>query len=288
MSNVTSRGDLHAGEIELRDVTKEYSEGPSAVTAVKDCSFVVERGKFTVLIGPSGCGKTTLIDMMAGYEMPTTGEILLDGEKVTGSNWERLVVFQETALFPWMTTIDNIMYGPRVQRTRLESEIREEALDLLDVVGLREFGDKYPMQLSGGMQRRAELARALINNPKVLLMDEPFRGLDAMTRELMQEYLLRLFEGSNRTILFVTSEIDEAIFFADKLIILGRSPGNVRSTIDDGLPRPRTFEMLTSQRYAELKEEALSILYKEAVSAFSKGERDAADLVEAYEKRRTD
>lgn len=288
MSDAASRRNVRYGEIEVRNVTKEYGEGPSAVTAVKDCSFVVERGKFTVLIGPSGCGKTTLIDMMAGYEMPTTGEILLDGEKVTGSDWKRLVVFQETALFPWMTTMDNIMYGPRVQRTRSEAEIKKEARGLLEIVGLREFADKYPMQLSGGMQRRAELARALINNPKVLLMDEPFRGLDAMTRELMQEYLLRLFEGSDRTILFVTSEIDEAIFFADTLIILGRSPGNVKSTIDDDLPRPRMFEMLTSQRYAELKEKSLAILYKEAVSAFSKGEREAADMVEAYEKRRTD
>jgi len=286
MSDVASRGDFQAGEIELRNVTKEYGEWPSVVTAVKDCSFVVERGKFTVLIGPSGCGKTTLIDMMAGYEQPTSGEILLDGERVAGSGWDRLVVFQETALFPWMTTIDNIKYGPLVQRDQSEAAIEKQARQLLEIVGLQDFWDKYPMQLSGGMQRRAELARALINNPKVLLMDEPFRGLDAMTRELMQEYLLRLFEGSNRTILFVTSEIDEAIFFADRLVILGRSPGNVKETIDDDLPRPRTFEMLTSRRYAELKEESLGILYKEAVSAFSKGEREAVDLVEAYEKRK--
>jgi NitT/TauT family transport system ATP-binding protein len=198
------------------------------------------------------------------------------------------VVFQETALFPWMTTLNNIKYGPRVQRERSEKDIEKEAVELLEIVGLLEFGNRYPIQLSGGMQRRAELARALINHPKVLLMDEPFRGLDAMTRELMQEYLLRLFEGSNRTVLFVTSEIDEAIFFADKLIIMGRSPCSVKSTIEDDLPRPRTREMLTSQRYAELKEQALSILYKEAVGAFATGEQQAADMVEAYEKRQTE
>lgn len=286
MSDTMSQSDSQFGEIELRNVTKEFGEEPSVTTAVENCSFVVEREKFTVLIGPSGCGKTTLIDMMAGYETPTSGEILLDGETITGSSSERLVVFQESALFPWMTTIDNIKYGPRVQRERSESDIEKEATELLDVVGLREFRNRYPIQLSGGMQRRAELARALINHPKVMLMDEPFRGLDAMTRELMQEYLLRLFEGSNRTVLFVTSEIDEAIFFADKLIILGRSPGDVKSTIDDDLPRPRTREMLTSHRYAELKEQALSILYKEALGAFATGERQAADMVEAYEKRR--
>lgn len=275
------------GEIEIRDVTKRYGEDSAVTTAVENCSFIVERGKFSVLIGPSGSGKTTLINLMAGYEMPTSGEILVDGKKISGPGWDRLVVFQETALFPWMTTFDNIVYGPLVQRERAKAEITQEAMRLLELVGLQDFRDKYPIQLSGGMQRRAELARALINNPKVLLMDEPFRGLDAMTRELMQEYLLRLFEGSNRTVLFVTSEIDEAIFFADSLIILSRSPGNVKSIILDDLPRPRTFEMLTSQRYAQLKEEALSILYEEAVSAFAKGSQGAADMMEAFEKRQS-
>ncbi len=288
MSDTMPQSETQYGEIELRNVTKEVGEEPSNVVVVKDCSFVVERGKFTVLIGPSGCGKTTLIDIMAGYETPKSGEVLLDGQPITGPSSERLVVFQETALFPWMTTLDNIMYGPRVQRERSEKDIEKEAVELLKIVGLQEFRDRYPIQLSGGMQRRAELARALINHPKVLLMVEPFRGLDAITRELMQEYLLRLFEGSNRTVLFVTSEIDEAIFFADKLIILGRSPGSVKSTIVDDLPRPRTREMLTSHRYAELKEQALSILYKEAVGAFATGEGQVADMVEAYEKRRTE
>jgi NitT/TauT family transport system ATP-binding protein len=287
MTTTLSANGPKYGEVEVRSVTKVYGEKPSEFTAVKECSFVVERGKFTVLIGPSGSGKTTLIDLIAGYEKPTTGEILIDGEPVQGPGSDRLVVFQETALFPWMTTIKNVMYGPVVHRERSESEIREQAEKLLDIVGLGEFLDKYPMQLSGGMQRRAELARALVNNPKVLLMDEPFRGLDAMTRSLMQEYLLRLFEGSNQTILFVTCEIDEAIFFADRLIILGRSPGSVQAVIVDDLPRPRTFEMLTSERYAQLKEKALSILYKEAVSAFATGEREAADMVEAFERRRS-
>ena len=288
MADSMLQGDSQYGEIEVQNVTKKIGDEPSDPTVVRDCSFVVERGKFTVLIGPSGCGKTTLIDLMAGYEEPTSGDILLDGEPIAGSSSERLVVFQETALFPWMTTLDNIMYGPRVQRERSEKDIEKEAIELLEIVGLREFWNRYPIQLSGGMQRRAELARALINHPKVLLMDEPFRGLDAMTRELMQEYLLRLFEGSNRTVLFVTSEIDEAIFFADKLIIMGRSPCSVKSTIDDDLPRPRTREMLTSPRYAELKEQALSILYKEAVGAFATGEQQAADMVEAYEKRQNE
>jgi NitT/TauT family transport system ATP-binding protein len=287
MNRIGAANAPEYGEIEIRDVTKRYGDGSAVTTAVENCSFIVERGKFSVLIGPSGSGKTTLINLMAGYEMPTSGEILVDGEKISGPGWDRLVVFQETALFPWMTTFDNVVYGPLVQRQRAKAEIFQEATRLLELVGLQEFRDKYPIQLSGGMQRRAELARALINNPKVLLMDEPFRGLDAMTRELMQEYLQRLFEGSNRTVLFVTSEIDEAIFFADRLIILGRSPGNIKSIILDDLPRPRSFEMLTSQRYVQLKEEALSILYKEAASAFAKGSQGAVDIVEAFEKRQS-
>lgn len=152
MSDTMPQSETRYGEIELRNVTKEFGEEPSNVMAVKDCSFVVERGKFTVLIGPSGCGKTTLIDIMAGYETPKSGEILLDGEPITGPSSERLVVFQETALFPWMTTLDNIMYGPRVQRERSEKDIEKEAIELLEIVGLREFRNRYPIQLSGLMQ----------------------------------------------------------------------------------------------------------------------------------------
>ena len=285
MNGETQRDGGRPGEVEIRGIAKAFEGESSTVTAVEDCSFLVERGKFTVLVGPSGCGKSTLINLVAGYESPTQGEIRLDGGLVSGPGPDRLVVFQETALFPWMTTFDNVAYGPKVQRSMPQHEIVEKAEQLLDTVGLTDFRDKFPIQLSGGMQRRAELARALINDPAVLLMDEPFRGLDAMTRELMQEYLLKLFEGSNRTILFVTSEIDEAILFADNLIVLSRSPGKVRAEIPVDLGRPRTLDLLTQKRYAELKHEALTILYEEAVGAFASGVRSASDIVDAYQKR---
>ena len=285
MNGETQRDGGRPGEVEIRGIAKAFEGESSTVTAVEDCSFLVERGKFTVLVGPSGCGKSTLINLVAGYESPTQGEIRLDGGLVSGPGPDRLVVFQETALFPWMTTFDNVAYGPKVQRSMPPHEIVEKAEKLLDTVGLTDFRDKFPIQLSGGMQRRAELARALINDPAVLLMDEPFRGLDAMTRELMQEYLLKLFEGSNRTILFVTSEIDEAILFADNLIVLSRSPGKVRAEIPVDLGRPRTLDLLTQKRYAELKHEALTILYEEAVGAFASGVRSASDIVDAYQKR---
>ena len=273
------------GEVVVRSVTKQFGDLHRVKVAARDCSFTVERGKLTVIIGPSGCGKTTLINLIAGYEAPTSGSILLDDRPVTGPSSERLVVFQESALFPWMSTLQNVTYGPRVQRSRPRREIEEAALRLLEKVGLLDFKDKFPMQLSGGMQRRAELARALINDPKVMLMDEPFRGLDAMTRELMQEYFLRLFEENHRTTLFVTSELEEAIFLADTLIVLTRAPASVKTQVQVDLPRPRTVKMLTSHRYGEIKREVLEALHEEAVQAFSAGSKAAYDLIEAFSQR---
>ena len=272
------------GRIECRAVTKTFGEAWAQQVVVEDASFVVEEGKLNVIIGPSGCGKTTLISLIAGYEPPTAGEIAIDGARVLGPGPDRLVVFQETALFPWMTSLENVMFGPTV-RGMSGRESRQEARRLLERVGLKGFEDKYPSQLSGGMQRRCELARALINQPKIMLMDEPFRGLDAMTRELMQEYLLRLFEETRITVLFVTSELEEAIFLADRLLILSAKPTSVKRILDIDLPRPRDFRVLTSSRYAELKQEALETLYEEAVKAFSMGSKAAYDLVEAFGKR---
>src|SRR5262245_50619887 len=206
------------------------------------------------MIGPSGCGKSTLINLIAGYEGPTDGLVLIDGQRIEGPGRDRLVVFQETALFPWMTALENVMFGPEV-RGAGRRESRQEARRLLEQVGLKGFEDRYPAQLSGGMQRRCELARALINQPKIMLMDEPFRGLDAMTRELMQEYLLRLFEETHHTILFVTSELEEAIFLGDRLLVLSAKPTRVKQVLDVDLPRPRDFRVLTSERYGLYKQE---------------------------------
>jgi NitT/TauT family transport system ATP-binding protein len=270
--------------VECRQLTKTFGEEWTRQVVVEDASFVVEAGQLNVMIGPSGCGKSTLINLIAGYEQPTAGEILIDGQRVNGPGRDRLVVFQETALFPWMTSLENVMFGPEV-RGISRRESRQEARRLLEKVGLTGFEDKYPSQLSGGMQRRCELARALINQPKIMLMDEPFRGLDAMTRELMQEYLLRLFEEIRHTVLFVTSELEEAIFLADRLLILSAKPTGVKRVLEVDLPRPRDFHLLASARYGELKQEALEALYHEAVKAFAKGSKAAYDLVEAFGKR---
>jgi len=272
------------GRVECRNVTKTFGEEWARQVVVEGAAFEVEAGRLNVLVGPSGCGKSTLINLIAGYEEPSAGEILIDGQRVQGPGRDRLVVFQETALFPWMTSLENVMFGPEV-RGMNRREARQEARRLLEKVGLKGFEDKYPSQLSGGMQRSCELARALINHPKIMLMDEPFRGLDAMTRELMQEYLLRLFEETRHTILFVTSELEEAIFLGDRLLILSAKPTAVKQVLDVDLPRPRDFHVLTTRRYGELKQEALEALYQEAVKAFAKGSKAAYDLVEAFGKR---
>jgi len=272
------------GRVECRNVTKMFGEEWARQVVVERAAFDVEAGRLNVMVGPSGCGKSTLINLIAGYEEPSSGEILIDGQRVQGPGRDRLVVFQETALFPWMTSLENVMFGPDVRGVN-RREARQEARRLLEKVGLKGFEDKYPSQLSGGMQRRCELARALINHPKIMLMDEPFRGLDAMTRELMQEYLLRLFEETRHTILFVTSELEEAIFLADRLLILSAKPTAVKQVLDVDLPRPRDFHVLTTRRYGELKQEALEALYHEAVKAFAKGSKAAYDLVEAFGKR---
>jgi NitT/TauT family transport system ATP-binding protein len=279
------RPPIKAGEIIANRVSKSYGAVQSSKEVVKDCSFTIERGKLTVMIGPSGCGKSTLIRLLAGFEKPTSGTLTLNGEPIHGPARNRLVLFQETALFPWMTTYDNILYGPRAR-----GEVTRQTLDfaefLLNKVGLQDFRNKYPTQLSGGMQRRAELARAMINNPEVMILDEPFRGLDAMTRELMWEYYSALYEENRRTNFFVTTDIDEAIFLADRLLIMSNIPTQVRAVIEIDLQRPRKLlDLIENDRSNEIKMQALSILHEEAMKSFSRGSKAATDFVEAYSKR---
>jgi NitT/TauT family transport system ATP-binding protein len=279
------RASIRPGELRVANVFKGYGDARFRTTVVKDCSFTIERSKLTVMIGPSGCGKSTLIRLLAGFESPDSGSITLNGTPVSGPARDRLVLFQESALFPWMNTWDNILYGPRA-RGEVTRETVELAEFLVNKVGLGQFRRKYPMQLSGGMQRRAELARAMINNPAVMILDEPFRGLDAMTKALMWEYYSALFEETRRTNFFVTTDIDEAIFLADRLLIMSNIPTQVRAVIEIDVPRPRTqLDLVENDRANEIKMQALSILHEEAMKSFSRGSKAAADFVEAYSKR---
>jgi len=276
---------IRPSEMQISGVSKGYGDARFRTEVVRDCTFTIERSKLTVMIGPSGCGKSTLIRLLAGFEKPESGSITLNGAPVTGPARDRLVLFQESALFPWMNTWDNILYGPRA-RGEATGESRDMAEFLLNKVGLGQFRKKYPAQLSGGMQRRAELARAMINNPAVMILDEPFRGLDAMTKELMWEYYSRLFEETRRTNFFVTTDIDEAIFLADRLLIMSNIPCQVRAVLDIDIPRPRTLiSMVENDRANEIKMNALSILHEEAMKSFSRGSKAAADFVDAYSKR---
>ena len=274
-----------SNEIIAANVSKTFGAGPFAKEVIKDCSFTIESGKLTVMIGPSGCGKSSLIQLIAGFDQPTSGSITIGGRPIDGPGKDRLVLFQESALFPWMTTWDNVMYGPRARgEDAAASEVQAEFL--LKKVGLEAFRDKFPAQLSGGMQRRAELARAMINKPEVMILDEPFRGLDHMSKELMWEYYAGLYEEDRNTNFFVTTDIDEAIFLADRLLIMTNLPTSTRLVIEIDIPRPRNIEAMADSKQAnDIKTEVMTLLHEEAMKSFSGGSAAAADFLDAYSKR---
>lgn len=285
IQSIPRSNDAHRGRIVLHRVTKYFGNAGSERAVVENCSFTIEPGKLNVIIGPSGCGKSTLLNLIAGYDTPDTGSISCDGVRINGPSSDRLVVFQENALFDWMTTYENIVFGPRAQGCPSEL-IESKANQVLERVGLGEFRDKYPSQLSGGMQRRIELARAIINDPTVMLLDEPFRGLDAMTKGLMQEYFLQLYSESPRTAIFVTTDIDEAILLADRLIILSNAPASLRHCVEVELDKPRTAASLYEQdRANNIKREALDILYDEALKSFQTSKKSDSDFLHSYKTR---
>jgi NitT/TauT family transport system ATP-binding protein len=259
MLNAADASLAPAAAVQVRNVSKSYVRDGHLLPVLAACSFAIEANRLTVLLGPSGSGKTALVRLIAGYERPDAGEILLNGEPVVGPGSDRMVVFQETALFPWMTLLDNVAYGP-IQSGTNPAMAKSSAAELLLKVGLSGFEQRYPSQLSGGMQRRAEVVRALINRPRLLLLDEPFRGLDHMTRGLMQEFLLSLFDEQRVTTLFVTSEVEEAVFLADRIIVLSDIPAAVKATVDVPLPRPRRFNLTVEPRYGAIEERVLDLV----------------------------
>jgi len=248
------------------------------VTALDGIDLTIGGGEFACLLGPSGCGKSTLLNILAGFEAATAGEARVRGEPVEKPGPDRAVVFQEAALFPWASVLDNVTFGPRMAgRPRREAEA--EARALLDLVGLSGFEGHLPDQLSGGMKQRVGIARALILKPKLFLMDEPFGALDAQTRMQMQELLLRVWEASRGTVLFITHDIDEAIFLADTVYVMTARPGRLRSRTVIELGRPRALEVLTAPRFAAYKQDLLAQIREEAgraQAAITAAERNRA------------
>ena len=261
--NAPGSGSKKTLGIHIDRVSKGFVTPDGTHMSVFDnLSISFEPNQLHVVMGASGCGKSTLGYLLAGFTAPDSGSITLDNKPVKAPSPERLLVFQETALWPWMTVLENVIFGPKVRGEAATKTLKTTANELLAKFGLAEFSNRYPDQLSGGMKRRAEIAQALINRPKVMILDEPFRGLDVMTREILQEYYLALFEETRQTTVFITSEMEEALFLADKIYIMGGQPTRIVDIIKVDLPRPRDFEVTVSKEYLEYKERAIHCLFQ--------------------------
>ena len=251
------------GAISIRNVTKIYDPEGVNVMAVDDCSLEIKSGEVCMIVGPSGCGKTTLLNAIAGFHSITEGEIYLDNEILCGPNKpladqgsDRIVVFQHGALFPWKTLQENVAYGPMVQKVLPKNEALDKAGSLLEEAGIGDMMKKYPGEVSSGMARRAEIVRALINNPKVLLLDEPYRAMDALTKSIMHESLLEVYDKTNVTIFFITHDLEEAIFLGDKVVVMTTRPAKTKLILNVDIPRPRNYQVLSSERFRILVNEA--------------------------------
>jgi NitT/TauT family transport system ATP-binding protein len=239
--------------LEVNHLTKRFPTQAGQLDALRDVSFQIHRREFVTVIGPSGCGKSTLIRMIAGLDHPTSGEILLDGKPVTAPGPDRGMVFQGYTLFPWLTVKKNVMFGLELAG-RSQTGAATDALQWIEMVGLAAHADSYPHQLSGGMKQRVAIARALANNPRILIMDEPFGALDAQTRCQMQSYLLQIWRQVDVTILFITHDLDEAVYLSDRILVLGANPGHIEEFIENPVARPRNAEQFITTPFLSVRQ----------------------------------
>lgn len=272
--------------LDVRHVGKRFTTPQGECVALDDISFRTYRREFVCVIGPSGCGKSTLIRILAGLDAETSGEVLLDGKPVQGPGADRGMVFQGYTLFPWLTVKKNVMFGLRMNGSS-SGQAEREALQWLDLVGLTRFADVYPHQLSGGMKQRVAIARALANRPRILLMDEPFGALDAQTRAKMQTHLLDIWRNIDVTILFITHDLDEAIFLADRILVLKANPGAVQELIEVPVPRPRDYSQVNTPEFTATKARLEALIHPKEAVAMDDGVRphmirmtDVSDNVE--------
>jgi NitT/TauT family transport system ATP-binding protein len=269
------------GAVQIQHLTKVYRDGGAAVVAVEDCSLDIPAGKIFMVVGPSGCGKTTLLNAIAGFHDISAGRISLDGQVLCDSERpraargpDRVVVFQNGALFPWRTNLDNVIFGPVVQGKLSRREAREKAREMMADAGLTGVEDNYPGEVSSGVMRRVEIVRALMNEPKVLLLDEPYRALDALTKSVMHEALLRIYYKNRVTIFFITHDLEEAIFLGHEVAVMTTRPCRPRLILPVDIPHPRDYGVLTSKRFRELMRETGAAVHGEALKAFHSGERE--------------
>lgn len=249
-------------KLKIDGVKKVYNTRNGDVVALNGVDLDIKENEFICVVGPSGCGKSTLLNIIAGLEMPTEGAVYIDNKKIEGTGVERGVVFQQYALFPWMTVLKNVMFGPRLQGKSKE-EAEEIAMKYIKMVQLEDFINHYPKELSGGMKQRVAIARAYAVNPEVLLMDEPFGALDAQTRTQLQTELLETWEKEQKTCFFITHDVEEAIILAEKVIIMSARPGRIKDIVDIDIPYPRTQETKMTDRFLELKNHIWGQVYQE-------------------------
>lgn len=274
--------EAKGGWISIQNASKVYDPKGKNVVAVDNCSIEIRPGEFCAIVGPSGCGKSTLLNAIAGFDGLTEGRVLLDGKVINQPGRrpkpgpERIVVFQNGALFPWATVRENLVRGPVVQGKMTEREALEKARALLAKVGLSDIEDLYPGSISSGMCRRVEIIRGILNEPKVLLLDEPFRGLDALTKTVTQTALLELYDLTRKTVLFITHDLEEAIYLADRVLVMTSRPGHIKQTIAVDIERPRDARCLTTPAFLKLKNMAIDAVHEEAVKAFNAGEKEFA------------
>ena len=249
-------------KVSIQGVEKKYNTRKGEVVALKGVNFDIKENEFICVIGPSGCGKSTLLNIIAGLLEPTAGQILVDGKPIQGTGTDRGVVFQQYALFPWLTVKKNVEFGLKLKGLSKE-ECESIAMKYLKMVELEKFADSYPKELSGGMKQRVAIARAYAMNPEVLLMDEPFGALDAQTRTQLQTELLKAWQEEHKTCFFVTHDIEEAIVLATRVVIMSARPGRIKEVVDIDIPYPRDQETKMSERFIELKNHIWGQVYQE-------------------------
>jgi len=260
-----------ATRLAIRHVTKRFAVGDEEIEALARVDLAIEAGEFVCLIGASGCGKSTLLRIIAGFEEPTTGEVQVDGTPITGAGRDRGMVFQDYALFPWMTVRQNIGFGPR-QRHLARREVDMIATEFARLVGLERFAERYPSQLSGGMKQRVAIARVLANDASILLMDEPFGALDAQTRVLMQTELLNIWKRTPKTVIFVTHDVQEAVYLAERVVVMSARPGHIKAIVETKFG-DRNPAIVRSKEFVEKTDEIWNLVREEAIKAQEKSQK---------------